>query len=452
MFNAMSKYLVYPAYWKVRGLNVPTLRKHYEESQWLSSDELLTRQWKALSQLLHHAYQNVPFYRSRFDGVGIHPHDIKTPKDFKALPYLTKDDINSHFPDLVAQNYRIANMVKDSTGGSTGRNISFYEDKNELSHRFAATLRSDAWAGLQPGERHVQIWGSPLDFNKGAPLRRKIDSLLLRRLFVSSFALSDNDLQKTIHQIQRYAPKVLIAYPTPLHRLSRYVSDHGCGALGLTSLITSSETLYDYQRHEIEAQLQTKIYNRYGCREFGPIATECEQGNMHELNDRLFIEYIDALLDESHGGLKELVITDLHKFGMPLIRYRIGDIGTPSETVCSCGRGLPLMKHIEGRTFDLIIGSNGNFVAGTFWTLLFRSVPGIEMFQVHQTSQDLVRILLEVNDHFQPATINELQTCIREACGHDMGITIDVVPEIPVSASGKRRFVISDIAREYFSR
>lgn len=448
MLDFISKNIVYPVYWYSRRLDVKDKVDPLLQNQWRSTDELEQTQWIALKSLLNHAYKNVPYYEKAIKEAIGHPDDIKTMADFAKLPILEKKDIRNSSKALVALNFNISRMVADSTGGSTGETIRYYEDRNELSHRFASAVRSDMWAGLQLGERYAQIWGSILDLDKGASVKRFVDRLLLRRLFISSFRLSDLDLEKALIKIGRFNPAVLIGYPTPLYRLARYVHEKGGHGLHLDSIISSSETLHDYQRDMIESTFGCKIFNRYGCREFGPIASECENHRgMHLFTDRFIVELISHHKEDTKEYC-ELIITDLHKYGMPFIRYRIGDLCVRATTACTCGRGFPTVERIEGRSFDLIFGTNGNYVAGTFWTLLIRSIPGVKMFQVIQRRRDLIEVRLETDEKLTQGAKTSLTANIKKKCGEAMNIQIEEVQRIEHGRSGKHRFVISELNQQ----
>jgi phenylacetate-CoA ligase len=445
MLDFLSKNLVYPLYWYSRHLDVKGILGPLLQNQWRSRDELEHMQWIALKSLLNHAYKNVPYYEKAIKEAVGHPDNIKTMADFAKLPILEKKDIRNSSSTLIARNFDISKMVADSTGGSTGENIRYYEDRNELSHRFASAVRSDMWAGLQPGERYAQIWGSILDLDKESSTKRLVDRLFLRRLFISSFRLSDEDLEKAIINIRRFSPTILIGYPTPLYRLARYVNEKGVHGLHLASIISSAETLHEYQRVMIESTFGCKIFNRYGCREFGPIAAECDyHGGMHLFIDRFVVELIGHHT-EDFKEYCELIITDLNKYGMPFIRYRIGDLCICATSACACGRGFPIVERIEGRSFDLILGTNGNYVAGTFWTLLFRSIPGINMFQVIQKRRDFIEVKLETEGKLTPDAKASMTVSIKKKCGEAMNIEIEEVHRIEHGRSGKNRFVISEL-------
>jgi phenylacetate-CoA ligase len=217
----------------------------------------------------------------------------------------------------------------------------------------------------------------------------------------------------------------------------------------IKSIISSAEVLYEYQRELIESVFHCKVFNRYGCREFGNIAHECsEHSGMHINVEHVYVECIKEDGEPAALGERgELIITDLDNYGMPFIRYKIGDIGELSDRKCNCGRVLPLLKEVGGRTFDIIVGTNGRCLGGTFWTLLFRTAfNGIQQFQVVQVSKNKINIKLVIDALFNMKDIDKLINKIQEYCGNDMQINIRIVDKIPLTESGKFRFVISKIS------
>ena len=152
--------------------------------------------------------------------------------------------------------------------------------------------------------------------------------------------------------------------------------------------------MFPFQREKIENIFKAKVFNRYGCREFGNIATECEMHNgLHINSDRFIIEIVDEKGNKCENGtLGEILVTDLDNFVFPFIRYKIGDLAIMSETACTCRRNLPLLEKVEGRVFEMIQGPNGNVVAGTFWTLLRNKVEGFSKFQIIQNKIDIGQV------------------------------------------------------------
>ena len=127
------------------------------------------------------------------------------------------------------------------------------------------------------------------------------------------------------------------------------------------------------------------------------------------------------------------------------IRYKIGDMGVPSNRKCKCGRGLPLMEKVEGRVFNVVRTPSGQALGGTFWTLLSRAVEGIRQFQVIQREIDKITFKIVVDDTFRSESFEYLQKKISEHCGRDFKVDFRIVDNIPLTKSGKRRFVISQL-------
>lgn len=446
MLSKFSQSIGYPLFWLWRGVEVKNKLAKLQDAQWLAKSEIEAIQWRRLLRLLHHAYKNVPYYHSIFYNLNMKPEDITTYEEFRKLPFLTKSDITLNYDSLIAINMDKKRMKTDSTGGSTGQNVSFLEDNIEISYRFANTLRGDSMAGLYPGTRFIELWGAAFDAPPFGIFGKPLAKLAFRRLFLSAYNLSEEQMHKYIDKINRFKPDVILAYPSPLYHFSKFISAQGIELPPLHSILTSAETLMDNQRKTIENVFGCKIFNRYGCREFGNLGTECEMHNgIHLFQDKFLIEILRDGEPVNDGEIGEIVVTDLHKYGMPFIRYRIGDLGTPGDTCCACGRGFPLLQKLDGRVFDIISTPDGRYISGTFWTLLFRSVDGIKSFQVIQKAKDKIDILLIKNNDFRPCNLDILTSRIVEKCGMEMHISYNFVDKIALTNSGKHRFVISNV-------
>jgi phenylacetate-CoA ligase len=190
-----------------------------------------------------------------------------------------------------------------------------------------------------------------------------------------------------------------------------------------------------------------KIFDRYGSREFGNIAHQCEKHSDYHINaERFYLEIVDEDgRPVREGEVGELVVTDLDNYGFPFIRYKIGDLASFSATTCPCGRNLPGLKSIEGRSFDIIQGMNGNRLGGTFWTLLMRRTKAVENFQVIQKEIDIIEIKVVKSADYSPHAIEDMLNAVHEKLGGPMHIDLTYVPYISPTKSGKRKFVVSEL-------
>ena len=215
----------------------------------------------------------------------------------------------------------------------------------------------------------------------------------------------------------------------------------------MQGVITSAETLFPHQRKLLEQAFKAPVFNRYGSREFSSLAMECKAHHgLHLDQIRNYYEFLP--LSE---GLSEIVVTQLTNNAMPLIRYRTGDMVRLDENLengsrCSCGSPLRRVGSIEGRTWDLIRGKSGVVITGTFWRLL-RSRPGTVQFQVHQRSFEHIDISLVVDADWKSDTEDYYRRKIQDQFNEHIAIVFHYPDEIPAVASGKHRFVISDLER-----
>jgi phenylacetate-CoA ligase len=447
--KSIKKFTIKVLY-SLKGRSTFKYLQEFERNQWLPKKELEHIQWVKLQSLLDYAYRNVPFYKKAFNDIKLRPKDIKTKDDFKKIPILTKEDIDINCSEMTSRVYNKKDFVKNSTGGSTGRNLNFFVDGRRAHIKEIVTIRGNRWAGLDIGEKHAFLWGSPFDISFQNKLKNKIiNKLYGLDLFLSSYDLSEGNMLSYTKKLQVHKPKVIIGYPSSLYFFAKFIKDRKIEGFGTKSIISSAEVLYEYQRELIESVFQCKVFNRYGSREFGNIAHECpEHSGMHINIDHVYIECLTENGKAANPGeTGELIITDLDNYAMPFIRYRIGDTGVLSERNCSCGRGLPLFEEVGGRTFDIIVGANGQNLGGTFWTLFLRTaIEGIQQFQVVQESEKKIIIKIVVNESFKSKNIDVLTKKIHQYCGEDMQITLEVVDKIPLTKSGKFRFVISKVS------
>lgn len=448
-YSKFARYVVYPILQIY--MRRDTLRhfKELEKTQWLSIDEIKKIQWKKLKNLLEYAYTNVPYYHWVFKTLNMTPKDITAPDDFRKLPLLDKEDIRNNISRIVSSNYKKRDLIPNSTGGSTGVNLNFFNDRKNSGYVSAIVLRNDHWAGLEIGDKKASLWGSPFDISLQDNLKKKISNKLFRTLFLSSYNLSEENMFVYAKKLLQYKPKVIIAYPSPLYHFAKFLEENGIKGINPKSIISSAEVLYDYQRELIESVFQCRVFNNYGCREFDAIAQECSQHlGMHISAEHVYVECLKGDGEPAAPGERgELVITDLDNYGMPFIRYRIGDIGVLSDRKCNCGGGLPIMEKVEGRTFDIIVGTNGKYFDGHFFSILLRTaVDGIKQFQVVQESENEINIKIVVDEVFKTEYIDTLTNKIRECCGEDMQVNFKIVDEIPPTKSGKFRFVTSKVA------
>jgi phenylacetate-CoA ligase len=409
----------------------------YERNQWLAPERIAELQWQKLKALLEHCHREVPYYRRRWKEIGATPDDIRSLADYARLPLLTKADIRANFDELVAESWR-GRILYKATGGSTGEPLRFGYTRESHERRTAVMWRGYGWAGARMGRRTLYLWGGAV----GNPGRRQ---LLKDRLFhaafgrrvLDSFPMSESNMASYADAIDAYRPEVMVAYVGPLVRLSEWLLATGRRVHRPEAILGGAEALLEYQREIIQRAFGAPAYNTYGCREFMLIASECEhRDGLHVNADHLVVETLPA---------SDVVITDLHNFGMPFIRYQNGDLASPSPKVCACGRGLPMLKSVDGRKLDAIRTRAGHILPGEFFPHMLKDIPGLRRFQVVQRSLDALDISIVRGEGFDDSGLDYARREIAKVIGDAAEIRFHFVDDIPSGANGKFRVTISDL-------
>lgn len=446
LYERTFRHLLYPAYETSRGRRTLVHLHEYEANQWLSPDEIAWLQWNKLVALVAHCWEQVPFYRERWQAIGFEPGDLKSPADYARLPVLTKADIRTHFNALKAHSQRDALLYK-ATGGSTGEPLRFGYTRESNDRRAAVMWRGYGWTGARLGRRALFLWGGAVG-NPGrtAVLKDRLYHAAFHRRMLNSFLMRDDNMSAFADAIAAYRPEILVAYVDPIVRLSKWLLEHGRTVEGVSSVLGAAEALHDFQRPIIEAAFPgAKAYNTYGCREFMLIACEDEDRDGLLVNaDHLVVELVEAAKAPGGGETGELAITDLHNWGMPFIRYVNGDVASRRHPWHATGRrGLPRLDRIEGRRLDAIRTPDGRVLPGEFFPHMLKDVPGIRRFQVVQDTIDRFTLKIVPGLEFGPAQERYVRDEVAKVLGGDANLELQRVDAIPLTSSGKFRVTVS---------
>ncbi|VVB59230.1 Uncharacterised protein [uncultured archaeon] len=453
MVSIFPRRFIYSIYERVRNYKTTECLDELRKTQWLSGEELKKFQWSRLENILRHAYKNVPFYRILFDNNAINVENDISIDDFRKIPLLNRQIIDKNRETLLSKLYKPSELTVDMTSGSTGKKLVFYKEKKRFTRsdylNEAASLRCIEWLEFDRYDKQAFLWGSQMNNTIITRVKNQITNFIFPTLFLSSYNLNPAMMNNYAKKIISFNPKIILGYASALYLFANYLEEKKIKIPEINGVVSSAETLFQFQREKIEKVFQCRVFELYGSREFGTIAQECmaHQG-LHISSENIFVEILDEEGNPCKPGkLGKIIITDLDNYCFPFIRYDIGDIGIFSDKGCECGRGLPLLEKVEGRTFDVIVGTNGKYFTGTFWTILFRTyVNGIEQFQVLQENNREIIIKLVVDDSFTENEKKKLLKVIHGKCGEDMTIVIQLMDTIPLTGSGKHRFVISKIS------
>lgn len=443
LYAPLFRRVLFPLYESgLRGRKTLRYLAEYERNLALDEEALRALQWRKLQRLLRHCWEQVPYYRRIWAEQGIQaPEDIRDLRDYARLPALDKPTIRANFQDLVAANQREGLLYK-TTGGSTGEPLKFGYTRESYERRLAIMWRGYSWSGARLGQRTLYLWGVPV----GAQKRKdRLYHAAFNRHMLSAFEMSEARMAEYADAFDRFRPETVVSYVAPIVKMAEWLIANGRKVHRPQRILGAAETLHESQRALIEKAFGCPAYNTYGCREFMLIAAECEHRKGLHLNmDHLHVE-LGAGVGNDAAGPREIIVTDLHNLGMPLLRYVNGDLATPGQGRCSCGRALPLLASVDGRKLDALRTPDGRYVPGEFIVYAFLGATGIRRYQVVQKRLDAFEITL-VRDHdFTPAVVDHVGAELRKVVGQDVALDFRFADEIPLTATGKQRVTVSEL-------
>lgn len=441
----VSRWL-FPLHERLKGHDSARLLRRMERTQWWSAQQLQEWQLARLRALLRHAGQHVPYYRELFARLGFDPAQVQQLADLARLPVLRKGDIAGARERF--KSARAVGLRPFATGGSSGEPLLFFLGRRRISHDIAAKWRATRWWGVDIGDREAVLWGSPIELQAQDRVRRLRDALL-RTTLLPAFAMSPARLAGYIAQLRRSRPRMLFGYPSALCRIASHAGAHDLplDGLGVKVAFVTAERLYDEQRAQISSAFGCPVANGYGGRDAGFIAHECPDGGMHITAEDIIVEIVDAAGQPVPAGQSgQIVVTHLATQDYPFIRYATGDVGALGTQPCACGRGLPLLQKIEGRSTDFITAHDGTIMHGLALVYIVRELPQVRSFKIIQESLQRTRVLLVCQPRLDDATRSAIVAAFQARLGAQVDIAVEEVGEIAAEASGKYRYVVSKVA------
>lgn len=419
-----------------------------ERNQWKSPEEIHEIQWEKTKQILLHASRKVPYYRSLFQRTGLDPQLTKR-EEFSRIPLLTKEIIRDNEDAFFSEGTVKEKLVLKQSSGSTGVPTKIYLDHDRAMHSWAYNLRHNRWAGLDWGCRVGSLWGGPDHQPPEAKLQGRslreimIDYLAgnIREVYLNPFHHSEAEIDHFIRKLRVFRPQILLGYSNSLYFLAQYFRDNRVKGIHPRGIICGGETLLPEARELLQQVFCCKVFLRYGTREADIIASECEEGRLHLNDDNLLIE-VHGEPGDSQGSV---LMTDLNNRVMPLIRYDLGDIAELDSRKCPCGRGLSVLKSIQGRKSELFKTRDGRRISGLWFNKLARSIQSVRKYQLRQKDYEHFEVLLAVDSPPSQAEIDHFRQEIQGVFGESCVINIQYVDDIPKAGSGKFHFLISDV-------
>lgn len=394
--------------------------------------------------LVAHALEYSSFYKEKYTSSHSGNINIETEEDFTKIPILTREELRTNFEKIRADNVSKKDYYKISTSGSTGPSISVLHDKR---FPLAPTQwRLLQWWGIAPYENKAFIYRYPR-----TTIKKVLNTLLwwpTKRIFLAGTEMDEAHMRKFALTINKTKPTLIQGYIDVVYEFALFLMDHKTQIHPPKAVWVTSGPLSQQQRNIMQKTFKAPVYDQYGSTELMCVSAECkEQKGLHIMHD---IVYVECLNENNQpvppDTLGKLVLTDLHNYAFPLIRYEIGDYGRLLEGQCSCGLPLPLMDNVRGRQSTVIYTPSGIQVGGEFLISLFDEYPNfVRRFQfVQRKDYSLVLYFIPWNGETNKKIINSVLHKIKCEVNSEVIITSSAVKEL-TKINGKVPLIISEI-------
>ncbi|MGH8543279.1 MAG: phenylacetate--CoA ligase family protein [Gammaproteobacteria bacterium] len=406
-----------------------------------SREAIADYQLKRLQDVVRVAAERVPFYRRRFHEAGFEPGDLKSLDDLKRLPILRRRDLKQHFDDLY-DHTRAREAVLMQTSGTTGQPVQFLIPREQTVIELAYHWRFWLWAGYRPGSRVAAF--RHYTPKEGEPICRYERSS--NTLFFSVHDMYESRLGEYVEAFNRFRPALVRGYPSSVYILAKAAQERGLSLYRPRAVLTASETLLPQYRQTIERAMGAPVFDWYGTNERILTAYQCEYRHEYHMSAEAGIaEFLD--LDHDAGSAstaQSLVLTSLVNTIMPFIRYEVGDLAVAGTGPCPCGRGLPTINRILGRTDDVLITHEGKSITPVRFYTVFEKFMQVDQFQVVQVRPDYIKVDIVTGEGFDRGVHKQLAVELARVVG---GVALEIkhVTQIDTTAAGKRRNVIRHV-------
>jgi len=420
-----------------------------KKNEWLSDDELEKIQIERLRVLLEHAGRSVPYYRTLFDELGLAPKDIATIGDLSKVPLLNKERVRKDGVGLLADGIKKSDLLCVHTSGTTGTPLDIYQTRELFQKEYAFWWFHRSWAGVALGDRTATLAGHPVTPAEQTRPPFWVRNYRENQLIFSSYHMSHENMRYYCDALGSFRPELIHGYPSSVYLVALHLNDNGITTVRPKAVFTSSETILDHQRTEIERAFSCKVFPYYGNVERAGYIGECEEGNLHCLAEHSIVEVLgDDDRPARPGEPGVLVCTNIDNMAMPMIRYVTNDVAIPlpPEQKCPCGRGGRLLKSVLGRVEDYVVTPDGRYVGRMDHIL--KGVENVKEAQIYQPSTTRIVVRVVRDASFRPEDEQALLDNTRERLGADIEVTFDYVARIERTGTGKFRFIVSDIPIE----
>ncbi len=408
----------------------------------LSARELERVQLRKLQQVLRRAWDRVPLYREKFEKANVRPADLETLADLVRFPITEKDEVRDSFPrGCVAAGTDLASCRIQQTSGSTGQCMEIALDQRSDDMRTLFTQRVYGMQGFRFWRRMAYLFPYEL------PLRKGNAGLYRNRWFSTKL-----EPEAILAGLRAWRPHLLAATPSDLLELCDGLRGD-LRDLGLEAICVHSEPMSRDEREHVASRFGCRIATNYYCNEVWAIAAECQSGALHQFPDNVVLEIVDDLgRPVPRGERGHVLVTSLHNYVQPFIRYRLGDIAAwePDSGPCGCGLDLPRVRALEGRDDDYIEYPDGRRMHPARITVAVKSPcfdhPGAQIFRDYRITQDgpahvTVQIVPGRDASFLRGCAEAGRANLSRLLGAPFQVDLEIHTSLPRGSGGKRKIV-----------
>ncbi len=422
------------------------------ELEFASTERLEQLRDKKLTDLIDYCYRFVPYYKDVLEKAGVITEGRVLLENFKNIPPLTKQIIRSEGDNLLPRRYDGKGRYENTSGGSTGEPVRFYQDSRYEQLNTANKLYFNRVLGKRPGDAEIKLWGSDRDIIQGSlTAKDRLINFFYNRRFFNCYNLGDEQLEQLRLLNNSFKPCAYWSYMEAANELADYIAKTDKYFYPPKLIVSTIGLLPEHIRQKIEKNLRCDVYNQYGSREVGAIACECgEKDGLHTFPWSHYVEMLDERLEPvEKGGEGEVFITPLENYAMPMLRYAIGDVAVSGGSGCGCGRGGFKLQEVKGRTLGYFVRGDGSLAHSHFIVQALFFHYWIERFQVVQDSIDRICINIKKRSDCQAAQndIEQIKQKCRAFMGQGCEVELKFVDSIEPTASGKYLYTICKVKR-----
>jgi phenylacetate-CoA ligase len=441
-------------------------------SEYLPQEQLRDIQLERLKRLLDRANRFNPYYAAKFKQIGMDPRDIRSLDDLKHVPALSRDEVikntevmmDTRFAEaldeaqrakrapgmpLVGGPFSKKKLVRNTSSGSTGAPVIFYDDGTIAATSWAFEMRLRHWYVIEPVAREARMARVSVDYmpnDRQVWMRKR----LWHQLMLPGINLADREYQYCLDRLREFRPRVLWGFTSALAGLADYIKRTGQDVSDCRPALAIgwAAPVYEHEERLLKEVLGCAVTNIYGAREVGHVAAWCPEHTWHINQEHMLVETNENPRD---GEIGEVLVTPLDASPMPFIRYRLGDLGRPGISKCGCGRTLQVLENFLGRTGEIFVTKDGRMIPPNFWCRFFmvdQQSEFIERFQVIYRRPDYISILLVKRQGFSPATEEDMRKILRRNFSSDVHFEFEYVPEIKPMVSGKYQMVVNELKQQ----